>query len=89
MEQFYQHIAQNLKYPEEAVEAKVEGKVYVQFIVSKDGSLRDVLAIKGIGNGCDEEAVRVIAMAENWNPGLQRGRPVDVRMVVPITFSLN
>ena len=66
----------------------IEGKVYVQFVVDKDGTLTDVKALKGIGAGCDEEAVRVIQEAPKWKPGKQRGRPVKVRMVLPIIFKL-
>ncbi len=88
-EAFYNFIGQNLKYPEVAKEKGLEGKVYVQFIVDVSGDITDVKAVKGIGGGCDEEAIRVIAMSEDWNPGLQRGQPVKVRMVVPINFALN
>ena len=75
------------KYPE-FVPWCIEGKVFVQFVVDKDGNLTNVQAIKGIGAGCDEEAVRVIAKAKRWSPGKQRGRPVKVRMILPITFKL-
>jgi protein TonB len=66
----------------------IEGKVYVQFVVDKDGTLTDIKALKGIGAGCDEEAVRVIGGSPKWKPGKQRGRPVKVRMVLPIIFKL-
>jgi protein TonB len=66
----------------------VEGKVFVQFVVDKDGTLTDIKAVKGIGAGCDEEAVRVLKAAPKWKPGKQRGRPVKVRMILPITFKL-
>lgn len=89
IEQFYQYINQNLQYPAQARRLGIEGKVYVQFIVSDDGSIKDVEAIKGIGGGCDAEAVRIITESEKWNPGIQRGTPVNVRMVVPINFALN
>lgn len=85
---FYQYIAKNMKYPAQARRMGVEGKVFVQFVVDKDGSITEVLAVKGIGAGCDEEAVRVISEAAKWKPGKQRGRPVKVRMILPITFKL-
>ena len=85
---FYEYIAENMKYPTEARQKGIEGKVFVQFVVDKDGSLTDVKALKGIGGGCDEEAVRVIEEAPVWNPGQQRGKSVRVRMVMPITFRL-
>jgi protein TonB len=66
----------------------VEGRVYVEFIVEKDGSLTDIQLAKGIGGGCDEEAIRVLSNAPKWNPGRQRGNPVRVRMIMPINFQL-
>lgn len=88
MKQFYQYITESLQYPAEAKNAGIEGKVYVQFVIQEDGSLHDVAAIKGIGGGCDEEAVRVIEEGPNWVPGKQRGKNVRVRMVMPIAFRL-
>lgn len=85
---FYKYVQKNLKYPGQARRMNIEGKVFVQFIIDKDGSITKVKAIKGIGAGCDEEAVRVISGAPKWNPGKQRGRPVKVRMTLPITFKL-
>lgn len=85
---FYQYVGQNLKYPKLAVRQGIDGKVFVQFVVNKDGSLTDVQVIKGIGGGCDEEALRVLKSSPRWNPGKQRGQPVRVRMVLPITFRL-
>lgn len=85
---FYEYVSKNMKYPSQARRMGVEGKVFVQFVVNTDGSLTDVQAIKGIGAGCDEEAVRVIQSAPKWKPGKQRGRAVRVRMVLPITFKL-
>ena len=86
--EFRKYIAQNVKYPEEAKKNGVQGKVFVQFVVDKDGTLTEVKAVKGIGGGCDEEAVRVIKNSIAWNPGLQGGQAVNVRMIVPITFKL-
>ena len=85
---FYQYVAESIKYPRMARENGIEGRVYVQFIVNKEGKISDVIAVKGIGNGCDEEAVRIVAQAADWYPGKQRGVPVKVRMVLPITFKL-
>jgi periplasmic protein TonB len=83
---FYDYISNNLKYPRAAIHAGMEGKVFVQFVVEKDGSLTDFQVIRGIGFGCDEEAVRVLSSAPKWIPGKQRGRPVRVRMILPIHF---
>ena len=88
MKAFYKYVTENLNYPTEARQKGIEGKVFVQFVVDKDGSLSEVKAIKGIGSGCDEEAVRVIAESPVWNPGKQRGKSVKVRMVMPINFRL-
>lgn len=85
---FYQFVKKNLKYPSQARRMGIEGKVFVQFVVDKDGTITDVQAIKGIGAGCDEEAIRVLKNHPKWKPGKQRGRPVRVRMVIPITFKL-
>ena len=88
MAKLYEYLGKNIQYPEMAKENGIQGKVFVQFVVDKDGSLTDVQAIKGIGAGCDEEAVRVISKAKKWKPGKQRGRAVKVRMILPITFKL-
>ena len=85
---FYEYVGKNMKYPSQARRMGIEGKVFVQFVVDKDGTITQVQAIKGIGAGCDEEAVRVLQNAPKWKPGKQRGRPVRVRMVLPITFKL-
>ena len=88
MELFYNYVKKNLKYPTQARRMGIEGKVFVQFVVDKDGSLSDITVIKGIGAGCDMEAKKVIQNAGKWMPGRQNGAPVKVRMVIPITFNL-
>jgi protein TonB len=88
MKAFYDYVSKNLKYPPKAARMGIEGRVFVEFIVERDGSLTDINVAKGIGGGCDEEAVRVIAEAPNWSPGKQRGRAVRVRMIMPIVFKL-
>jgi len=88
MAAFYEYVGKKLKYPAQARRMGIEGKVFVEFVVDKDGTITDVKAIKGIGAGCDEEAIRVIQSSPKWNPGKQRGRPVKVRMILPITFKL-
>lgn len=72
----------------QALTLNIEGRVFVQFVVGKDGSLTDVTVIRGIGGGCDEEAIRVLKGAPGWKPGKQRGKPVRVKMVLPITFKI-
>jgi protein TonB len=88
MQAFYKYVQEKMKYPAQARRMGVEGKVFVEFVVNRDGSIQDVKVVKGIGAGCDEEAVRVVASAPPWNPGKQRGKPVRSRFVVPITFKL-
>lgn len=85
---FYKYISEKMKYPAQARRMGVEGKVFIEFVVNRDGSIVDVKAIKGIGAGCDEEAVRVVQSAPAWTPGKQRGKPVRQKMVIPITFKL-
>jgi protein TonB len=85
---FYDYVGNNLKYPKLAERSYIQGRVYLEFVVEKDGSLTDIKVIKGIGGGCDEEASRIIAAAPKWKPGKQRGRPVRVKMVMPILFRL-
>ena len=85
---FYKYVTDKMKYPPQARRMGIDGKVFVEFVVNKDGSISDVRAVKGIGAGCDEEAVRVVQSAPSWTPGKQRGKAVKQRMVLPITFKL-
>ena len=89
MSAFYKYVGKSMKYPNQARRMGIEGRVFVQFVVDKQGNLTNVKAIKGIGAGCDEEAERVLKAAAKWKPGKQRGRPVKVRMILPITFKLS
>jgi protein TonB len=88
MAKFYTYIADNLFYPAQARRMGVEGKVFVEFVVNKDGSLTDIVVVRGIGAGCDEEAIRIIKNCPAWNAARQRGKPVRQRMVLPISFKL-
>lgn len=88
MQGFMTYLAKNIKYPRAAIINKVQGKVFVQFVVNTDGSLVDFEVIKGIGSGCDEEAIRVLKKAPKWIPGKQRGKPVRVRILVPVFFRI-
>jgi protein TonB len=81
-------LQENIKYPEEAKELGVQGKVFVTFVVEVDGSITDVRVLRGIGAGCDEEAVRVVKSMPRWVPGKQRGQPVRVQFNLPIKFTL-
>ncbi len=77
-----------IKYPDVAVRAGIEGRVTVQFVVNEKGNVENPKVIRGIGGGCDEEALRVIRTAK-FKPGSQRGRPVRVQMSLPIIFRLS
>jgi protein TonB len=90
MESFYRdYLAKELRYPNEARRLGIEGKIYIQFIVEKDGMLSNIEIVRGIGGGCDDEAFRVIQQAPAWNAGQIRGQNVRQRMVMPIIFKLN
>jgi TonB family protein len=89
MQQLYQFVSHEIRYPVEARQAGVGGKVFVEFIIDKDGSVKDIRTVKGIGHGCDEEAERVIAGMPVWQPGMQRGQAVAVKMILPVTFAIN
>ena len=89
MEAFYRFLSKNMDYPRQARRMGVEGRVFIRFVVERDGSLSNLEAIRGVGAGCDEEALRVLKLALRWNPGKQRGRPVRQRMVIPVNFVLN
>ncbi|WP_340103423.1 energy transducer TonB [Rhodohalobacter sp. 8-1] len=80
-------IQERIQYPELAVKANIQGRVYVQFIVNENGEVEDPVVLRGIGGGCDQEAVRVIKETK-FSPGMQRGRPVRVRYSLPIIFML-
>jgi protein TonB len=88
MSAFYAYIGKRMTYPSQARRMGIEGRVYVEFIVDKDGSVTNVRAVKGIGAGCDEEAERVMKNVPKFKPGKQRGRAVKVKMVLPIYFKL-
>ncbi|OQX79775.1 MAG: energy transducer TonB [Bacteroidetes bacterium 4484_276] len=81
-------LQENIKYPQMARESGIQGTVYVTFVVEHDGSVTDVRILRGIGGGCDEEAVRVINSMPKWNAGKQRGKPVRVQFNMPIKFTL-
>ncbi len=82
-------ILDNIKYPELARTNGIQGTVLVKFIVEKDGSVTHVNLQKGIGGGCDEEAVRVVSIMPKWIPGKQNGKTVRVQFILPIKFSLD
>lgn len=88
LQAFYQFVAENIDYPDKALRLNVSGRVFLRFVIEKDGSITDIQVLKGIGAGCDEEAVRVLSNSPKWIPGKQRGNNVRVYMTVPILFIL-
>lgn len=81
-------LAENINYPEIARNYFIQGTSYVQFIINRNGSVSDVLILRGIGGGCDEEAIRVVKMMPKWIPGKQNGKTVRVKFIMPIYFKL-
>lgn len=82
------YMIQNLTYPSAAKEANVQGMVVVSFIVTAEGKVEHVEVLRGIGSGCDEEAVRVISNSGIWTPGKNGGNAVAVKMTLPVQFKL-
>ncbi len=89
MPALYEYVQENLTYPEEAKEQGIKGKVFIEFVVAKSGKVENVKVIRGLHPACDEEARRVINNSPNWKPGIHDGEPVNVRLILPITFALN
>jgi protein TonB len=89
MSAFYKYVSEKMKYPAQARRMQVEGRVFCEFVVNRDGTLQDVKVIRGIGAGCDEEAIRVIQSAPPWKPGKQRGKAVRSKFNLAIIFKLS
>ena len=83
-----EYIQKNMKYPMMARESDIQGRVFVNFVVEPDGSISNVTVMRGIGGGCDEEALRVVQSMPKWKPGKQRGSAVRCSFTVPIIFKL-
>ncbi|GAB3170284.1 TonB family protein [Telluribacter humicola] len=84
----YEYLSQNMKYPLAATRAGVQGKVFINFVVTTEGEIKDIQILKGLGFGTDEEAVRIVSAMPRWQPGSQDGKPVNVRFNLPINFQL-
>lgn len=89
IEMLAKYISENIKYPEEAKEKGISGRVFVNFVIEKDGSVTNVKVMRSIGELCDNEAVRVIKAMPKWKPGMQKGKPVRVSYIIPINFKLD
>jgi periplasmic protein TonB len=89
IEEMMKFIKNNLKYPVIAQEMGVSGTVIVNFVVGRDGKITKIKVMRGIGSGCDEEAMKVLEKMPAWSPGKQGGKPVLVSYTLPIKFQLN
>jgi TonB family protein len=89
IEAMFKYLGENIKYPAAATRANVQGEVFASFVVSTQGEIKDIQILKGIGFGADEESIRVVSAMPRWTPGMQDGKPVNVRYNVPIAFQLD
>lgn len=89
MQEMMKFLQQNIKYPKEAQEQGKQGRVIVQFVVNKDGSITGDSVVRSVDPLLDAEALRVVRSMPNWTPGKQKGKPVRVRFTLPVTFHLN
>ena len=83
-----EYVGKNIKNPQIARETGIQGRVFVNFVVEPDGSVSNVTVLRGIGGGCDEEAMRVVKNMPKWKPGKQRGKAVRVQYMLPVNFRL-
>jgi TonB family protein len=86
--EMFEFIASNIEYPAQAKKKGIQGRVYVTFVIEQDGRVSDVRILRGIGGGCDEEALRVVKAMPKWSPGIQKGKPVRVQYNLPLSFKL-
>jgi protein TonB len=89
IEKFYSYVQKTVKYPPMAAENNIQGKVFLSFVVEKNGELTDIHVDRKLGGGTDEEAVRVLKASPRWTPGIQNGKPVRVKYNIPISFTLS
>lgn len=88
MRKFYDYLKEAIKYPQEAKEKNLQGRVFLSFIVEKDGSLNNIQVERKLGSGTDEEALRVLKESPKWTPGKKNGNPVRVKYNIPISFGM-
>lgn len=88
MEALMKYLRDNIKYPQLARDNNITGKVYVTFVVERDGSIANARVLKDIGGGCGQEAIRVVKAMPKWTPGKQRGKAVRVQFNLPVSFNL-
>lgn len=88
LSEWAEYLRKNQKYPKEARKKRIEGRVFAEFIVEKDGRISNVKIVKGIGNGCDEETIRLLQMSPPWNPGKCNDEPCRQKFIQNIMFRL-
>lgn len=88
MTETMKYLSRSIKYPQKARDKGEQGRVVLQFVVERDGSITDVEVVKGVSSSIDKEAIRVIKKMPKWNPGILNGKPVRVRYTLPIMFRL-
>ena len=88
-EGFKSYISQNLRYPDQAADNGISGKVYVQFVVNSKGNVVDAVVIRSVDPALDKEAIRIVMSSPSWAPGKQRGKNVKVQFTFPINFILD
>jgi len=88
LEGFRRYVQEHLKYPRLAEENGISGTVHLNFVINKKGELTDIQIVRGVDPSLDNEVIRVLKEAPKWTPGLQRGKPVMVRMAMPVRFTL-
>ena len=86
---FSKWVSENIQYPQDAIDSKIEGRVILQFTVSKEGDVKDVEVLRGVNELLDAEAVRVVSASPKWEAGSQNGIPVAVKYTFPVIFRLN
>jgi len=87
--EFSKWVSEQVKYPQEAIDQNIQGKVVLQFTVNKEGQVEDVQVVRGVSEALDAEAVRVVSSSPKWEPGSQNGTPVNVKYTFPVLFRLN
>lgn len=88
MAKMYEYLHKNTKYPDMEFDAGIQGKVYIEFVVEKDGSVEDVKVRRGVSPGLDKEALRAVKSMPKWSPGKMNGKAVKVRFTIPVDFKL-
>lgn len=88
LKQFYKYLAKNIHYPTNAVKNKIQGKVYLNFTVEKDGSVDNIKVVRGLSKDLNAEAIRVLKNSPKWNPGTHHDKPVPFIYSIPVNFEI-